>query len=89
MLILNEKELKGDDIWEKIEYQAIGIDAAHVNTGAGNREIYGTRQVLVETTNPGGIGERGKCLNRESGCANYLQQHCSRCPKWEKWRVLK
>lgn len=56
---------------------------------AGNREIYGYNRVVVETTNPGGIGERGKCLNSGSGWRNSLQQHSSKCEKWEKWRVLK
>ena len=56
---------------------------------AGRREVYSSSRVLVETTEPGGNGERGKCLKPESGCGSNLQQHSSWCRYWKKWGVLR
>lgn len=55
----------------------------------GRREIYSSKNVLVETTEPGGLGERGKCLKPESGWGNSLNQHSFKCKYWEKWGVLR
>ncbi len=56
---------------------------------AGNRDVYYSREVLVETSNPGGVGEKGRCLKDGCGWKGTLTQHSMNCPKWEKWRALR